>query len=424
MDTAKVLGHAYRPRVIDAALQRALAASGAVVIEGSRASGKTMTAMHAAGSFAFVDDAEVRRVLEIAPRTMLEGEAPRLLDEWQVAPELWNLVRRAVDAAVEPGRFILTGSALPADDVTRHTGAGRFLRLRQRTMSWWEKLDALPGAVSLAGLFAGDRPKTDLETPELDAVIENLLRPGFPAMTALTPTQSADRLRGYIDDVARTDIHRVADIRHEPEVVKQLIAAVARSVASEVTYRTLAADLRGVAPTITAETVSTYVNLLQRLFIIEPQQPWTPTLRSRARVRTSPKLHLVDPALAAAVLGAGPRHLLGDLATLGVLFESAVIHDLTVLASAMDGDVRHYRDSNAKEIDAIITLPDGRWGAVEVKLSGTQLPYAVKSLNDVIAQIDTELVGEPAFRLVVTGTGPVLVTDGGTVTAPLTALAP
>jgi len=424
MDTAKVLGHAYRPRVIDAALQRALAASGAVVIEGSRASGKTMTAMHAAGSFAFVDDAEVRRVLEIAPRTMLEGEAPRLLDEWQVAPELWNLVRRAVDAAVEPGRFILTGSALPADDVTRHTGAGRFLRLRQRTMSWWEKSNALPGAVSLAGLFAGDRPKTDLETPELDAVIENLLRPGFPAMTALTPTQSADRLRGYIDDVARTDIHRVADIRHEPEVVKQLIAAVARSVASEVTYRTLAADLRGVAPTITAETVSTYVNLLQRLFIIEPQQPWTPTLRSRARVRTSPKLHLVDPALAAAALGAGPRHLLGDLATLGVLFESAVIHDLTVLASAMDGDVRHYRDSNAKEIDAIITLPDGRWGAVEVKLSGTQLPYAVKSLNDVIAQIDTELVGEPAFRLVVTGTGPVLVTDGGTVTAPLTALAP
>jgi predicted AAA+ superfamily ATPase len=424
MDTAKVLGHAYRPRVIDAALQRALAASGAVVIEGSRASGKTMTAMNAAGSFALVDDVEVQRVLEIAPRTILEGEAPKLLDEWQVAPELWNLVRRAVDAAVEPGRFILTGSALPADDVTRHTGAGRFLRLRQRTMSWWEKLDAWPGAVSLAGLFAGDRPKTNLEAPELDSVIANLLRPGFPAMTKLTAKQSADRLRGYIDDVARTDIHRVAEIRHEPEVVKQLIAAVARSVASEVTYRTLATDLRAVAPTITAETVSTYVNLLQRLFIIEPQQPWTPTLRSRARVRTSPKLHLVDPALAAAALGAGPERLLGDLATLGVLFESAVIHDLTVLASAMDGDVRHYRDSNGKEIDAIITLPDGRWGAVEVKLSGTQLPYAVKSLDDVIAQIDTELVGEPAFRLVVTGTGPVLVTDGGTVTAQLTALAP
>lgn len=424
MDTAKVLGHAYRPRVIDAVLQRSLAAAGAVVIEGARASGKTMTAMHAASSFAFVDDAEVRRVLEIAPRSLLEGEAPRLLDEWQLAPELWNLVRRAVDAASEPGRFILTGSAVPADDVIRHTGAGRFLRLRERTMSWWEKLDALPGTVSLAGLFAGDRPETDLETRELDTVIENLLRPGFPAMIGLTPAQSSDRLRGYIDDVARTDIHRVAEIRHEPEVVKQLLAAVARSVASEVTYRTLAADVRTVAPAITAETISVYVSLLERLFIIEPQQPWTPALRSRARVRISPKLHMVDPALAAAALGAGPKQLLGDLATLGVLFESAVIHDLTVLASAIGGEVRHYRDSYEKEIDAIITLPDGRWGAVEVKLSGTQLPYAVKSLNEVIAQIDTELVGEPAFRLVITGTGPVLTTDDGTVTAPLTALAP
>lgn len=383
-----------------------------------------MTAMHAAGSFAFVDDLEVQRLIEIAPRSLLEGDSPRLLDEWQVAPELWNLVRRAVDAAVEPGRFILTGSAVPADDATRHTGAGRFLRLRERTMSWWEKLDGLPGTVSLAGLFAGDRPPADLATRELDVVIADLLRPGFPAMTGLTPAQAADRLRGYIDDLTRTDIHRVADVRHEPEVVKQLIAAVARSVASEVSYRTLAADVRTVAPAITAETISTYVQLLQRLFILEPQQPWTPALRSRARVRTSPKLHLVDPALAAAALGAGPKQLLGDLATLGTLFESAVIHDLTVLASAIDGEVRHYRDSNAKEIDAIITLPDGRWGAVEVKLSGTQVPPAVRSLNDVIAQIDTALIGEPAFRLVATGTGPTLVTDEGTITAPLTALAP
>lgn len=425
MDTAKVLGHEYRPRVIDAKLQRALSASGAVVIEGPRASGKTMTAMHAAGSFVFVDDPEIQTVLDVAPRSLLDGAAPRLLDEWQVAPELWNPVRRAVDAAVEPGRFILTGSAVPADDVTRHTGAGRFLRLRQRTMSWWEKLEAPSGAVSLSDLFAGVLPKTNLAaSPELDVVIENLLRPGFPAMTGLTPKQSADRLRGYIDDIARTDIHRIADVRHEPEVVKQLIAALARSVASEVTYKTLAADVRAVAPTINAETISNYVGLLQRLFILEAQQPWTPALRSRARVRTSPKLHLVDPALAAAALGAGPRRLLGDLRTLGVLFESSVVHDLTVLASSIDGEVRHYRDSNDKEIDAIITLSDGRWAAAEVKLSSTQLPYAVESLRHTIAQIDTELVGEPAFRLVVTGNGPVLVTDDGTVTAPLTALAP
>jgi predicted AAA+ superfamily ATPase len=407
----------------DSALRRALAASGAVVLEGARASGKTTTALHAAASYVFIDDAQAQSLLEVAPRALLEGDAPRLLDEWQVAPQLWNLVRRAVDASAEPGLFILTGSAVPPDDVTRHTGAGRFLRLRERTMSWWEKLDSATGAVSLAGLFEGNLPKTDLgAAPDLDTVIDNLLRPGFPAMTALAPAQSADRLRGYIDDVARTDIRRIADIRHEPEVIKHLIAGLARSVASEVTYKTLAADIRVVAPTIDEETVSNYVGLLQRLFVVEAQRPWTPALRSRARVRTSPKFHLVDPALAAAALGAGAQQLRGDLNTLGTLFESAVVHDLTVLT--LGGEVSHYRDSNGKEIDAILTLPDGRWGAVEVKLGGQQVSTGAQSLQAVIAQVDTASIGEPTFRLVVTGTGPILVTDDGTVTAPLTALGP
>jgi uncharacterized protein len=423
MDTGKVLGREYRPRVIDIALQRALAAAGAVVLEGARATGKTTTALHAAASYVFIDDPQAQSLLDVAPGSLLEGDAPRLLDEWQVAPQLWNLVRRAVDATAEPGLFILTGSAVPPDDVTRHTGAGRFLRLRERTMSWWEKLDSPTGAVSLAGLFEGNLPKTDLgAAPDLDTVIENLLRPGFPAMTALATTQSADRLRGYIDDVARTDIRRIADIRHEPEVIKQLIAGLARSVASEVTYKTLAADVRVVAPTIDEETVSNYVGLLQRLFVVEAQRPWTPALRSRARVRTSPKFHLVDPALAAAALGAGAQQLRGDLNTLGTLFESAVVHDLTVLT--LGGEVSHYRDSNGKEIDAILTLPDGRWGAVEVKLGGQQVSIGVQSLQAVIAQVDTASIGEPTFRLVVTGTGPILVTDDGTVTAPLTALGP
>ncbi|NLT06548.1 MAG: ATP-binding protein [Solirubrobacterales bacterium] len=425
MDTADVLGHEYRPRLIDGPLDRALTAAGAVVIEGARASGKTMTALHAAGSYAFVDDVEVRRALEIAPRSVLEGDAPRLLDEWQIAPELWNLVRRAVDASAQPGRFILTGSAVPADDPTRHTGAGRFLRLRQRTMSWWEKLDGNDAQVSLTGLFDGERPVTDMSAGmELDELIESILRPGFPAMTALELDQSADRLRAYIDEVARTDIRRLADIRHEPAAIEQLIAALARSVSSEVTYKTLAADVRTVAPTIDVETVSHYVGLLQRLFIVEPQGPWTPALRSRARLRTSPRLHLVDASLAAASMGAGPTQLRGDLATLGVLFESAVVHDLMVLASGIAGEVRHYRDSNGKEIDAIVTLPDGRWGAVEVKLGGSQVQAGVESLRSAVEQIDTDAVGEPEFRLVVTGTGPVLTADDGTVTAPLSALAP
>lgn len=425
METSDVLGQQYRPRVIDAALRRALGAVGAVVIEGARASGKTMTALNTARSYAFIDDADVQRALAIAPSSVLQGDAPRLLDEWQLAPDLWNLVRRSVDATTEPGRFILTGSAVPIDDVIRHTGAGRFLRLRQRTMSWWEKYGEVDHQVSIAGLFDGEWPDTDMEAgPELEEIIENILQPGFPAMTALDPEQSAARLRAYIDEVARTDIRRLADIRHEPDVIKQLIAALARSVASEVAHRTLATDVRSVAPAIDAETISGYVGLLRRLFVVEPQQPWTPKLRSRARLRTSPKLHLADPSLAAAALGAGPRQLRDDLETLGVLFESAVVHDLMVLASAIDGEVRHYRDSNGKEIDAIIVLPDGRWGAVEVKLGGAQMLAGVESLRNAIEQIDTEAVGEPAFRLVITGTGPTLTSEDGAVVSPLSALAP
>jgi uncharacterized protein len=425
MDTAEVLGQEYRPRIIDDPLARSLDAAGAVLIEGARASGKTMTALNAAGSYVFVDDPEVQEVLEIAPRSVVDGDTPRLLDEWQVAPELWNLVRRTVDASSESGRFILTGSAIPADDITRHTGAGRFLRLRQRTMAWCEKLDATTDQVSISGLFAGQRPPASMGAgSELDSIVDNLLRPGFPAMTALEPEQSAQRLRAYIDDVARTDISRLAEVRHEPEVIKQLVAALARSVACEVSYRTLAMDLRSVAPTISAETISVYVQLLARLFIVESQLPWTPRLRSRARLRTSPKLHLADASLACAALGAGSNQLSSDLRLLGLLFESAVVHDLNVLVSPIDGDVRHYRDSNGREIDAVIVLRDGSWAAVEVKLGGAQAPAAARALRSVIDQIDTDVVGEPAFRLVVTGTGPILTADDSTVICPLSALVP
>lgn len=425
MDTVAALGQEYRPRVIDAGLERALATVGAVVIEGPRATGKTMTALHAAASSAFIDDFEVQRILDVAPRTILEGSTPRLLDEWQVAPELWNLVRRAVDATSAPGQFILTGSSVPADDVTRHTGAGRFIRLQQRTMSWLEKCGPGARAVSLAGLFDGEQPAADLATRlDLADLVNRLLVPGFPAMALLAPEQSADRLRAYIDDVARTDIHRLADVRHQPGVISQLVTALARSVASEVTYRTLAADVRTVAPSIDVETISSYVALLQRLFIVELQQPWTPRLRSRARLRTSPKLHLADAALAAAALGAGAQHLLRDLETLGMLFESAVVHDLMVFASALDGEVRHYRDSYGGEIDAIVTRPDGRWGAIEVKLGGAQAQSGLESLRQAIDRIDTDAVGEPSFRLVVTGTGPLYTTDDGAVVCPLSALVP
>lgn len=425
MDTTVVLGRPYQPRVIDTRLQRALATAGAVVVEGARACGKTMTSLHAAASYTFVDSPETQQLLSIAPRAVLEGESPRLLDEWQVAPELWNLVRRQIDASAGTGRFILTGSSVPADDVTRHTGAGRILRLRLRTMTSWEKSGSPAGGVSLASLFEGERPAASTDAmPDLDDVIDVVLRPGFPAMTELAAEQGAELLRAYAAEVARTDIQRLADVRHTPAVIGQLLASIARNVATEASYSTLAADVRSIAPDIRHDTVSGYVGLLRRLFVVELQPAWTPALRSRARLRTSPRFHLVDAALAAALLGAGAPRLRTDLETLGHVFESAVVHDLTVFAEALGGEVRHYRDSNGKEIDAVVALQDGRWAAVEVKLGGLQVQAGAESLAAVVGQVDTGVVGEPAFRLVVTGTGPVLTLADGTVTCPLAALAP
>ena len=425
MDTQEAVGREYRPRVLATVLQSALSFSGAVVIEGARACGKTMTALNAAGSYVFIDDPATQQLLELAPASVLEGDAPRLLDEWQLAPELWNLVRRSVDASPNRGRFILTRSAVPADDITRHTGAGRFLRLRQRTLSWWEKQHHPTDHLSLSALLEGERPAASPGPAQtLADVISLLLQAGFPAMSDLPSQQSARLLRAYLDEVVRTDIGRIADVRQDPSVVYQLVTSLARTVASETKLTTLATDLRTVAPSITADTVGRYLSLLERLFIVEPQQSWSPTLRSRARLRTSPKLHLADPALAAAALGATETHLMNDLETLGLLFESAVVHDLNVYSSTFEGEVRHYRDSNGKEIDAIITLPDGRWAAIEVKLGRRQIPAAVRSLDSAIADIDTSVVGEPALKLIVTGTGPIATLDNGTVTCPLSTLRP
>jgi predicted AAA+ superfamily ATPase len=425
VDTELILGRAYQARVIDAVLAEALEAAGAVLIEGARACGKTMTALNAAASFEFMDEPQAEQLREVSPTALLEGERPRLLDEWQLAPELWNMVRRAVDSSPKRGNFILTGSAAPADDITRHTGAGRFLRIQQRTMSWFEK--GVPwhgGTVSLEALFDGETPTTDAAAPDLEHTITALLRPGFPGLLDTPPKRARALLNGYLDDVARTDLPRMAAIRHEPFVIRRLIAALARSVASEVSFTTLAKDVNPAAPGITAETISSYVQLLRRVFVVDAQTAWTPRLRSRARLRISAKMHLADAALAAVALGANAGSLVKDLPTTGLLFESAAIHDLAVLSSPLEGQIHHYRDSNGREIDAVITLPDGRWATVEVKLGGLQVRAGAESLARAVADIDTDAVGEPAFRLVLTGTGSTFTLTDGTVTCPLAALRP
>ncbi|MDO4900723.1 MAG: DUF4143 domain-containing protein [Actinomyces sp.] len=411
------------PRVVDAQLGRLLEIGGAVVIEGPRACGKTMTGLNAARSCAFLDDDATRRLIDLAPDAVLDGDRPRLLDEWQLAPQLWNQVRRAVDSATQPGAFILTGSAVPADDATRHTGAGRFLRMRERTMTWFERGNST-GAVSLEALIAGDRPATSATANSYHDVVDALARTGFPALAELEPAATAVALNGYLDDVVRADLGRMAKTRHKPMVMRALVRALARATAAEVSWRTLVKDLRQFAPNTRPETVSRYVDLLERLFIVERIPAWAVGLRSRARLRTAPKFHLADPALAVTALNADATQLTADPETTGFLFESAVVHDLLVFTEAIGGQVHHYRDSNGHELDAVLTFTGGRWAAVEVKLGASQIEKGARSLARTVQQIDTAMVGEPALKLVVTGTGPTATLPDGTVTCPLTVLGP
>ncbi|WP_139738425.1 ATP-binding protein [Actinomyces wuliandei] len=284
--------------------------------------------------------------------------------------------------------------------------------------------DELHRRLRIAGAVVVEGPQAAWELVELPQVIDRLARSGFPALRDLDGGDSILAMAGYLEDVTRTDIHRLAPVRHAPEVLDHLIRSLARQTAAQVRVSTLAADLEQLAPGIRAETVTSYLELLERLFVVERVPAWTPSLRSRARLRTTSRLHLADPALAASALGASPTTLLADVRTTGFLFESAVVHDLQVYVSGLGGRVHHYRDSSGREIDAVLTLPDGRWAAVEVKLGGQQASAGASSLARAVDQVDTEVHGEPVLRLVVTGTGPVLTMDDGTVTCPLSALRP
>lgn len=422
MDTQQLAGRRYRPRIVDERLDFLLEASGAVIIEGPRGCGKTMTGLHHCASYALIDDPATNQVAKLAPAAVIDGPRPRLLDEWQTAPDLFNLARREVDLAAEPGQFILAGSAVPADSITRHTGAARFLRLRQRTLTLCEKADYAP-VVSLAGLLQGEPFTPDAGQISYTQVIQNLLTPGFPGFQTGNEQIVLAQLHGYLSEAARSDMHRVADLRVTPLATERLIAAIARSVSGEVSVSTLRKDLDTVSPGISLPTVTKLLDSLQRIFVVEAVSAWAPRLRSKARLRVSPKYHLADPGLAIAALGATSASLTADPETVGLLFESAVIHDLAVMIEAMGGSIYHYRDSNGNEIDAVLTLPDGRWGAVEVKTGFSGVERGVASLKKAIASIDHE-AGPPTFSAVITGTGITAPLDDGIVTFPLHQLRP
>jgi len=395
----------YCPRIADAELRACLASAGAVVIEGPKACGKTRMAQQLAASAVLLDvDPSARQALAVDPALVLAGARPRLLDEWQVEPALWNQVRRAVDACGEPGQFLLTGSAVPADDAARHTGAGRFSFLRLRPMTLLE-IGAGQGGVSLAALLEGE--PTSCADPGLAVadLAELVCRGGWPAQLGRPLAATSRAARDYLEQVRQVDVQRVDGRRRDPQRLGTLLRSLARNVATEVSLTTLAADAGGADGPLDPRTVADHLQALERLMVLENQPAWRPHLRSKAALRQAPRRHFCDPSLAVAALGGSPDRLLKDLEWLGLLFESLVIRDLRVLAQALDGEVFHYRDNYGVEVDAIVQLRNGRWGAIEIKLGQGQVEAAASSLLRFRSQLDIGRTGEPAFLAVVCGSG-------------------
>jgi predicted AAA+ superfamily ATPase len=414
----------YAPRIADAELLNRLQAAGAVLVEGPKACGKTETARQVAKSEVLLDvDEDARAAAAVSPDLVLQGDTPRLIDEWQVEPRIWNHVRRAVDERKEPGQFILAGSAVPADDATRHTGAGRISRLRLRPMSLFES-GASNGAISLAAQLAGERTQATDPGLRVEELAEEIARGGWPGFRNQPLPQVLQRVRDYLDEVRRVDIGWLDQKRHDPEKVGRLLRSLARNVATPVAATKLAADVGGGEGPLDPHTVAAYLSALERLFVIEDQPAWGPHLRSRYRQRRSAKRHFVDPSLAVAAMEAEPAALLRDLNFLGLLFESLVIRDLRIYAQALGGRVKHYQDNSDLEVDAIVEAGDS-WAAFEIKLGGaTRIEEGAATLTKFANRIDTKRSGEPKTLGVIVGTGYGYVRDDGVQVIPIGALGP
>lgn len=395
----------YRPRIIDQQLNALLQAVGAVVIEGPKACGKTESARQAAASEVRLDvDRNARQAIAIDPSLVLEGQTPRLIDEWQLEPEIWNHVRREVDDRQASGQFILTGSAVPADDVTRHTGAGRFARLRMRPMSMYESGHST-GRISFADLLDGGEARAPDPGLGVRDLANRIVVGGWPGLIDRPIDHALVAVRAYLDEICRTDIRRVDGVAHDPKKVLQLMRSLARNVSTLAGVATFAKDVAGAEGPIDSDTAYRYFEALERLMVVEDQPAWAPHLRSRSRIRNSPKRHFVDPSLAAAALRVTPERLLGDLSLMGFLFESLVTRDLRIYAQPLDAQVLHYKDSTDLEVDVIVETANGTWGAFEVKLGAAMIDRGADSLSRFVERVDTAKCGPPSVLGVIVGMG-------------------
>lgn len=401
----------YKLRIADQLLLEQLEAAGAVLIQGPKWCGKTTTAAQAAKSVLYMDwPRELERNLFLAeenPEALLEGDVPRLIDEWQLAPQLWDAARFTVDRRGKPGQFIFTGSAVPADkSKIHHTGTGRFAWLTMRPMSLWESGES-NGKVSLLRLFAGQRDVAIAPDHSLSDLSFIICRGGWPSSLNMKRAAALRQAQNYVNAVCESDISRVDNTVRDATFARRLLRSYARHQGAQVPISTIYADLASSKEgSMSEETISSYITALKKIFVVEDMPAWSPNLRSKTAIRTSETRYFVDPSVATAALGMGPKDLENDLNTFGLMFETMAVRDLRVYAEALDGDVFHYRDKNGLECDAVIHLHNGSYGLVEIKLGGSKLEEeGAKTLKELAGKIDTVRMKEPSFLMVLTGLG-------------------
>ncbi len=405
----------YKPRVADILLSDKLEGMGAVLIEGMKWCGKTTTAEQMAESVIYLDEPGKKRqyidTAAIDPKQLLAGKYPRLLDEWQIAPELWDAVRFVVDHGDQDGMFILTGSAVPLSDDEKqrisHSGTGRIGRIKMRTMSLWESQES-SGEVSLTELFANKPIINGIGETNLEKIAYYVCRGGWPKSISQRPQISLGRAFDYYDAIVNTDISRTDKSFVNPERVKLILRSYARHQGTQATISSIRDDIKtNEIMGMDDRTVSSYIEALRKIFVIEDMASWNPNLRSKIAIRSSDTRYFSDPSIAVAALGLGPSDLLNDLETFGLLFETLCARDLRVYTEALGGSVYHYRDSSGLECDAVIHLRDGSYGLVEIKLGGDNaIEYGAKTLDSLTKKIDTTRMKSPSFKMVLTAVAP------------------
>lgn len=401
----------YRPRIADGILRRRLMGVGAVLIQGPKWCGKTTTAEQQAKSVVYMDDPEyMEQNIELAalsPKKLLAGTTPRLIDEWQLAPQLWDAARFEIDHRDGEGQFIFTGSAVPADtDKIHHSGTGRFAWLTMRTMSLYESGEST-GEVSLGDLFSNSGADIfGTNNLNIDSIAWFICRGGWPRATTINKEVALDMAYRYYEAVINNDISRVDNVKRDAERTKRILRSIARNQCAQISVNTICADIEN-NDSVSANrlTIASYIEALKKIFVLEDSLAWNPNLRSKTAIRSSETLYFSDPSIGIAALGVGPNDLINDLSTMGLFFESMCIRDLRVYADALEGSIYHYRDSKGLECDAVLHLRNGSYGLIEIKLGGEKnIEEGAKNLKLLASKIDNTKMKAPSFLMILTGT--------------------